>query len=204
MPSGFLSPLLTPSFSDISGLIKLFLRYSSHSAFKSCFVKFAKVDNQEMAEILESIITHSLVSAEVEEIHIVIEHLENYGMAIGRTTFETAYFIGRLTEICNRYDLKTNRIYRHEEKNYICHSVKANDATIKRALIDRFAKNPEKNCGKGSKKEPDYFYGFKADCWSAFAICFTYCEKINDTENSKKQETVLEDEKGVNLSDLPF
>lgn len=173
----------------------------------SCSLKvqqFAKVDNQEMVEILESIITHSLVSAEVEEIHIVIEHLENYGMAIGRTTFETAYFIGRLTEICNRYDLKTNRIYRHEEKNYICHSVKANDATIKRALIDRFAKNPEKNCGKGSKKEPDYFYGFKADCWSAFAICFTYCEKINDTENSKKQETVLEDEKGVNLSDLPF
>lgn len=169
----------------------------------SCSLKiqqFAKVSNEEMVEILEEIICYCLLETKIEQLDIAIEHLESYGMAVGKTTFETAYFIGRLTEICRRYDLQVNRIYRHEEKNLICHSVKANDATIKRALIDTFAKYPDVNYGKGSKKEPDYFYGFKADCWSAFAICYTYLRKLE----VEKEENIAESVKEVNLSDLPF
>lgn len=137
--------------------------------------QFAKIDNEEMAEVLEVILTNCLKSDEEDSsLTVAIEHLESYGMAVGKSTFETAYFIGRLTEICHRYGLDIERIYRHEEKSLICHSMKANDSTIKQALVDRFAERPEINHGKGSKKEPDYFYGFKADCWSAFGICYTY------------------------------
>lgn len=142
--------------------------------------QFAKLSNDEMVEVLHTIL-QSL--KEEDTIRIAIEHLESYGTAVGKSTFETAYFIGRLKEITFTYALNSenislDRIYRHEEKMRICHSMKANDASIKQSLVDRFADDPSKNHGKGSKKTPDYFYGFKADCWSAFAICFTeYCKQ---------------------------
>lgn len=132
---------------------------------------FAKVSNEEMVAILNRIIE------DYSDLEIAIEHIESFGMAVGQTVFETAYFIGRLTEICAVNGIEIARIYRHEEKMAICHSAKANDATIKRQLIDIYAEHPEKNYGKGSKKEPDFFYGFKADCWSAFAVIHTYRRK---------------------------
>jgi hypothetical protein len=55
----------------------------------------------------------------------------------------------------------------------LCHSMKANDATIKQALVDRFAYGIS-NHGKGSKKEPGWFYGFSKDVWAAYAVGVTY------------------------------
>ena len=55
----------------------------------------------------------------------------------------------------------------------ICNSMKANDSTIKQALVDRFARG-QKNYGKGTKSNPGFFYGFKSDIWSAFAVATTY------------------------------
>ena len=164
--------------------------------------QFAKIENEDMAEVLENLIVNSMVDKSIPPMSVAIEHLESYGMAVGKTTFETAYFIGRLTEICNRYEQAVSRVYRHEEKNLICHSVKANDATIKQALVDLFAEHPEINHGKGSKAKQDYFYGFKADCWSAFAICYTYCKRLE--EILLKDVDSAEHIKTVNLDDLPF
>ena len=62
-----------------------------------------------------------------------------------------------------------------QEKLAICHSPRANDATIRQALIDRFAPGTP-NKGKGTKKEPGWFYGFRADIWQAYAVGVTWAD----------------------------
>jgi hypothetical protein len=67
-------------------------------------------------------------------------------------------------------------IYRKDEKMNLCGSMKANDSTIKQALVDRFASG-QKNYGKGTKKAPGFFYGFSKDMWAAMAVAVTYYDK---------------------------
>lgn len=106
-----------------------------------------------------------------------IEMIASYGMPVGMEVFDTCVWIGRFTE--KIYE-ETGRvpifIYRKDEKLTICHSQKANDATIRQALVDRFAYGVP-NKGKGTKKDPGWFYGFKADEWSAYAVAVTFYEK---------------------------
>ena len=53
---------------------------------------------------------------------LAIEHLQCYGMAVGRDVFETAYYIGRLTE---RSPITVARVYRSEVKMHHCQSRRA-------------------------------------------------------------------------------
>jgi len=100
-----------------------------------------------------------------------IEMIASYGMPVGAEVFDTCRWIGRLEERLKR--AKVTLIFRKDEKMTLCNSMKANDATIKQALIDRFAPG-EKNYGKGTKAKPGWFYGFKADIWAAYAVGVTY------------------------------
>lgn len=109
---------------------------------------------------------------------VVIERVASYGMPVGREVFDTCEWIGRYTQVAKDLALDVEYILRQEEKLFICKSPKANDATIRKALIDRFAKHDFKT-GKGTKKAPDFFYGFKADCWSAFAVAVSFLCKHN-------------------------
>ena len=111
---------------------------------------------------------------------LVIEMVASYGMPVGREVFETCVWIGRFIE-----QLKTKDgyefIYRQEEKLIICHSPKATDATIRQALADRFAPG-QPNFGKGTKKNPGFFYGFSKDVWQSFAVATTYIDKHKGEE----------------------
>lgn len=106
-----------------------------------------------------------------EKVSFAIEMIASYGMPVGAEVFDTCVWIGVLKERLRHYPITL--IYRKDEKMAICHSMKANDATIKQALIDRFAPG-EKNYGKGTKAKPGWFYGFKADIWAAYAVGVTY------------------------------
>jgi hypothetical protein len=48
--------------------------------------------------------------------------------------------------------------------------MKAKDSNIRQALIDRFG-------DVGTKNNQGFFYGFKKDIWSAFAVGCTYLDK---------------------------
>lgn len=118
-----------------------------------------------------------------EELHFgekdrgAIEMIASYGMAVGREVFDTCRWVGRFEEILSRklYEPPT-LIYRREEKLHICHDPRAKDSNIRRALIDRFAEHDLKN-GKGTKKAPDWFYGFAGtDMYAAYAVAITFAE----------------------------
>jgi hypothetical protein len=129
-------------------------------------VEFGKIENKELlSEIYKN---------QFYEKHIAIEMIASYGMAVGKEVFETCVWIGRFQEAILSMSMPHIRyIYRKDEKMNLCNSMKANDATIKQALVDRFASGVS-NHGKGSKKEPGWFYGFKADVWAAYAVGVTY------------------------------
>lgn len=140
-------------------------------------LKQGKIQNSE----LYSEIQQAKLQAKCSRVrlHVVIEMIASYGMPVGREVFDTCVWIGRLAQYAEDLGAAVDFIYRQEEKQSICHSSKANDATIKQALIDRFAyKVPNK--GKGTKKEPGWFYGFKADVWQAYAVLVTYAEKLKN------------------------
>lgn len=126
-----------------------------------------KVDNNRMRKIV--------VEEDYDE--VVIEMVACYGMPVGASVFDTCVWIGRFIECANKRKKPWVQTVRKEVKLNICGSNKAKDGNIVQALIDRFAPYTP-NKGKGSKKAPGWFYGFKADIWQAYALGVTYIDKM--------------------------
>lgn len=133
-----------------------------------------KITNE---ELLDNLLMDRYERLEESEYisHVAIEMIASYGMAVGQSVFETCVWIGRFIQALedNYYNDSLKFIYRKDEKMNLCNSMKAKDSNIIQALIDRFAPNTP-NKGKGSKKEPGWFYGFKKDIWQAYAVGVTY------------------------------
>lgn len=121
---------------------------------------FAKADNYEVLRQVERLRYDDLA----------IEMIASYGMAVGQTVFDTCVWVGRFWQACPLPENSKHLIYRKEEKMDLCHSMKAKDANIRQALIDRFGE-------VGTKKEPGWFYGIKADVWQAVAVGVTWADK---------------------------
>ena len=130
---------------------------------------FDKVQNE--------VLRHRIIDFRFEEEdRAVVEMIQSYGMAVGKDVFDTAVWIGRFLERLDRkLLLPADTLFRKEEKLHICHDSRAKDANIRRALIDRFARHDFKN-GRGTKGNPDWFYGFRADIWQSYALGITYIE----------------------------
>lgn len=103
-------------------------------------------------------------------ITVACEHLQCFGMAVGSEIFETAYWIGDFRATCRQRGIIFARAYRGAVKMHHCNSMRAKDANIRQALIDRFGP-------PGTKKAPGLTYGVKADIWSAFAIATMIADK---------------------------
>lgn len=129
--------------------------------------EFAKKQNEEILEMIKIIECLAVDK-------LAIEMVAHYGtgMPAGKEIFDTCVWIGRFIEAAWRIPNK-QYIYRKDEKINLCGSMKAKDGNIIQALIDRFAPNV-KNKGKGDKKNPGWFYGFKDDIWQAYAVGVTY------------------------------
>ena len=105
---------------------------------------------------------------------VAIEMVASYGMAVGADVFETCVWIGRFEQAAQGHRIE--KIYRRDEKLYICGILSAKDSNIAQARVDRFA-HGQPNRGKGTKKNPGFFYGFSADMWQAMAVATTYLDK---------------------------
>lgn len=137
-----------------------------------------KVTNEEILnDILTGVYNCCMFYDDCKEAlnHVAIEMIASYGMPVGAEVFDTCVWIGRFIQALqdNNYNLQIKYIYRKDEKINLCGSMKAKDSNITQALIDRFAPGIS-NRGKGTKKEPGWFYGFKKDIWSAYAVGITY------------------------------
>ncbi len=121
-------------------------------------IEFGKISNTQM---LMKVI-------ELKYDKLILEMVASYGMPVGATVFETCVWIGRFIQARNCPDYEY--IYRKEEKMNLCYSMKAKDSNIRQALIDRFG-------DVGTKSNQGFFYGFKKDIWSAFAVGCTYLDK---------------------------
>ena len=132
-------------------------------------VVFEKIDNK----VLREKIVNELCRYPIET--VAIEMVASYGMPVGATVFETCVWIGRFIESVKCPN--THFIYRKEEKMNICGSMKAKDSNIRQALIDRFGE-------VGTKNNPGWFYGFKADIWQAYAVGVTWLDKQKEVSNN--------------------
>lgn len=134
-------------------------------------IEKGKIPNEELMYKLQQDMFEGKVT------DIAIEMIASYGMPVGVEVFETCIWIGRFLQTIKifYYKEKVNirYIYRKDEKMNLCHSMKANDTTIKQALVDRFTPG-QRNYGKGTKSNPGWFYGFAKDIWAAYAVAVTY------------------------------
>lgn len=134
-----------------------------------------KVENLELMRLL----TRFKLTYDIR--YVAIEMIASYGMPVGASVFDTCVWIGRFKEHCLKLLWEVEFVYRKEEKMLLCNSMKAKDSNITQALIDLFAKDTP-NKGKGTKKEPGYFYGFKKDIWQAMAVAYVFHTKYIGTE----------------------
>lgn len=129
-----------------------------------------KIENRKMLQLLEQKLRWNCQQ-------VVIEMIAGMGMTVGQEVFDTCVWIGRFWQIVLwEAGYEPTRVFRREEKLNLCGSLSAKDANIRQALVDRYAPG-QPNFGKGTKKDPGFFYGFAADMWAAMAVATTYFDK---------------------------
>jgi|TARA_R110000822_G_scaffold246800_1_gene374971 hypothetical protein len=161
--------------------------------------EFGWTDND---DLLERVISS-------RKINLVLEDISNYGMAVGRDTFETVKWLGR-------FDRKREHTYitRPTIKAALCNTVKATDANVRQAVIDRYGGDAVAiggkkciNCkgkgwtgrdhdacefchchgwkqgGCGTETHKGQLYGVSSHVWSAIALGLTYLDQEKEASN---------------------
>jgi hypothetical protein len=117
---------------------------------------------------LESIPVFKLGSFEIGPLlkgvdHVSIEWIECFGMAVGQETFRTVAGIGWFASLLYDRSWHLRLVPRRAVKLHLCNSMKAKDANVRQALIDRFGK-------VGTKKQPGKLYGVATHFWAALGV----------------------------------
>jgi len=93
---------------------------------------------------------------------LAIEMIASYGMPVGKETFQTCLWIGRYIQAHGDDDAYT-LCYRKDIKMHLCGSMRAKDAHIWQALVDRFG-------APGKKGNQGVLYGVKSHERAALAV----------------------------------
>lgn len=137
-------------------------------------LEFDKTENEKLKQHL----SFKIIESDTRFEALVLEKIASYGMPVGTHIFETVFWTGIFY---GKFKNWTN-VERHPRKDvkmHICGATRATDATIVTALVDRFADRHEHGkYGKGTKKNPGFFYGFSKDIWQAFALAVYYYDNF--------------------------
>lgn len=131
---------------------------------------------------------------------LAVEMIQSFGMPVGKEVFETCLWIGRFIEA---WGGDHRLVYRKDVKLFHCETVRATDANIRAALIDRFG--PGKGKAVGTRGAPGPLYGLKGDEWSALAVALT----VHGSAPENALEAMQEKPRAVpeparSYGDLPF
>ncbi len=99
---------------------------------------------------------------------LYIEMVASYGMAVGKTVFETCVWIGRFIE---GWGLEWEYVYRKDVKMHLCGQVKAKDSNIRQAIMDMYGSTRQEAIG--TKKDQKALYGISKDVWAALGVAIT-------------------------------
>lgn len=119
-------------------------------------------ENHEVTEYLRNEPRHS----------VAIEMIASYGMAVGKEVFETCVWVGRFIEAAGGME-RVRLVYRKDVKMHLCGNVRAKDANIRQAIIDRYGGKAE---AIGTVKKQGPLYGVKSHAWAALAVAITATE----------------------------
>jgi len=130
-------------------------------------VEAGKIQNKEILSHIKRVVGTT----------IIVESLQSFGMPVGREIFETAYFIGRIMQICSDRGLRYYLYPRPEYAKCICGVQRVTDSVLRQALLLRF--------GGDKKDEPLYLLKGASDKRSAFAVAAYHIDKIKYDEGMR-------------------
>lgn len=133
-----------------------------------------KVENEKLLRMLRDTEFYKYYGIK----HFVVEMITGMGARVGDETFETTFWIGKFWEAAfenydKREEMSFAKIYRRQEKTFLVGTQRCKDKDIIAALVNRYTPD-QPNFGKGTAKDQGWFYGFRADIWSAYAVAVTY------------------------------
>lgn len=128
---------------------------------------FDTVTNGVLIDRLEALVERGADMAAVEMI-------ASYGMPVGAEVFGTCVYIGRVAERLALLGVPVQFITRITVKSHLCHSAKAADKNVRRALIDMYGPGDAKAIGK--KATPGPLYGVTGHVWQALGVAITALE----------------------------
>lgn len=85
-------------------------------------------------------------------------------------------------------------IERRDVKRHLTGKVATKDADVRQSLIRRFAATPG---GKGTKKNPDWFYEFSGDVWQAYALGVTWLDRKGEKHEEVDHRLAADDPGGI-------
>lgn len=111
-------------------------------------------------------------SSTLEHTSYNCEMIASYGMAVGKSVFETCLYIGEVKEFIRcRMTAILNLRYRKDIKMAFCGTCRAKDKNIRQYLIDRFPPTGDGKCPQiGTKKRPGPLFGVSSHTWAALAV----------------------------------
>lgn len=124
--------------------------------------------NGDVMEMVEN----AAINPEID--YLAIEMIASYGMPVGDSTFRTVWWTGRFAHEWERgRGCLPVEVVRQEVKLHVCKSNKANDGTIRVALMDLIGP-------KGTKANPGPTFGVSSHAWQALGVAVTAENKLQN------------------------